>query len=106
LKVSALVSTYNSSAYLTGCLEDLIKQTLYQKGLLEIIVIDSGSEENEGEMVRLFQKQYTNIKYLRTENRESLYAAWSQGIQDAEGVYLCNANTDDRHDEEVKQCSR
>ena len=100
MKVSALVSTYNSSAYLTGCLEDLIKQTLFQKGLLEIVVIDSGSEENEGEMVRLFQKQYTNIKYLRTENRESLYAAWNQGIQDAEGVYLCNANTDDRHDED------
>ena len=100
MKVSALVSTYNSSAYLTGCLEDLIKQTLYQKGLLEIIVIDSGSEENEGEMVRLFQKQYTNIKYLRTENRESLYAAWNLGIQDAEGIYLCNANTDDRHDED------
>ena len=100
MKVSALVSTYNSSAYLTGCLEDLINQTLYQKGLLEIIVIDSGSEENEGEIVRLFQKQYTNIKYLRTENRESLYAAWNQGIQDAEGLYLCNANTDDRHDED------
>ena len=100
MKVSALVSTYNSSAYLAGCLEDLINQTLYQKNLLEIIVIDSGSEENEGEVVRLFQKQYTNIKYLRTENRKSLYEAWNQGIQDAEGLYLCNANTDDRHDEE------
>ena len=100
MKVSALVSTYNSSAYLTGCLEDLIKQTLYQKGLLEIIVIDSGSKENEGEMVRFFQKQYTNIKYLRTEKRESLYAAWNRGIQVADGLYLCNANTDDRHEED------
>ena len=100
MKVSALVSTYNSSAYLAGCLEDLIRQTLYQKGLLEIIVIDSGSKENEGEMVRLFQKKYINIKYLRTENRESLYAAWNLGIQAADGSYLCNANTDDRHEED------
>ena len=37
---------------------------------------------------------------MRTENRESLYEAWNQGIQDAKGLYLCNANTDDRHDEE------
>ena len=37
---------------------------------------------------------------MRTENRESLYAAWNLGIQDADGIYLCNANTDDRHDED------
>ena len=47
MKVSALVSTYNSSNFLPGCMDDLTAQTLFQKGELEIIVIDSGSKENE-----------------------------------------------------------
>ncbi|MGL5509063.1 MAG: glycosyltransferase, partial [Microcoleaceae cyanobacterium] len=46
IKVSAIVSTYNSEAFFAGCLEDLVNQTLYQTGELEIIIIDSNSKEN------------------------------------------------------------
>ncbi len=47
IKVSAIVSTYNSERFLRGCLDDLTTQTLYQKSELEIIVVNSGSEQNE-----------------------------------------------------------
>ena len=98
LKVSAIISTYNSANLIRGCLEDLLNQTLYQKGELEIVVIDSGSLENEREIVLEFQKEKTRIEYLRTEVRESIYQAWNRGIRMAKGRYLTNANTDDRHD--------
>ena len=78
-------------------MDDLTAQTLFQKGELEIIVIDSGSKENEEKIVRSFQCKHRNIHYLRTPKRESLYAAWNRGIEKANGIYLCNANTDDRH---------
>lgn len=95
--VSAIVSTYNAEAFIRGCLQDLVEQTLYQKGLLEIIVVDSGSQQNEGRIVRQFQACYPNIRYLRTPQRETIYAAWNRAIRMASGKYLTSANTDDRH---------
>jgi glycosyltransferase involved in cell wall biosynthesis len=80
-----------------GCLEDLVNQTLYEKGELEIIVVDSGSEQNERAVVREFQQKHRGIHYLRTERRETVYAAWNKGIKAASGRYITNANTDDRH---------
>jgi len=96
ITVSAIVSTYKSAEFIRGCLEDLVTQTLYQKGELEIIVIDSASPENEREIVLEFQQKYPRIIYQRTEARETLYQAWNRGIKQARGRYLTNANTDDR----------
>ncbi|MEG4278967.1 FkbM family methyltransferase [Microcoleus sp. MON1_C1] len=96
-KVSAIVSTYNSEKFIRGCLQDLVEQTLYKQGKLEIIVIDSGSQENEQSVVREFQAKYPNIVYDRSSERETLYAAWNRGIKMSRGAYMTNANTDDRH---------
>ncbi|HVR61020.1 MAG TPA: glycosyltransferase [Polyangia bacterium] len=94
--VTAIVSTYKAAGFLRGCLDDLLAQTLYSAGQLEIVVIDSGSPENEGELVRAAQAQHARIVYLRTE-RETIYGAWNRGVALARGRYLTNANTDDRH---------
>lgn len=93
--VSAIVSTYNAAAFIRGCIEDLERQTIADQ--LEIIVIDSASPQNEGELVRELQERYQNIRYLRTDQRETVYAAWNRAINMARGRYVTNANTDDRH---------
>lgn len=93
--VSVLVSTYNSEEYMRGLLDDLEAQTI--AGKTEIIIVDSGSQQNERAIVDAYQRQYPNIRYLRTEKRESVYMAWNRAIQMARGKYLTNANTDDRH---------
>lgn len=92
--VSALVSTYNSERFIRGCLEDLEAQTIAEK--VEIIVIDSASQQNERGIVEEFQKRYDNIVYIRTEQREGIYAAWNRGIRIARGKFITNTNTDDR----------
>ena len=97
VRVSAIVSTYNASDFIEGCLQDLIAQTLFKKGELEIIVIDSGSEENEKGIVQQYAQRFPNIMYMRTPNRETLYKSWNRGIKLASGDYITNANTDDRH---------
>ncbi|WP_293058476.1 glycosyltransferase [Okeania sp. SIO2B3] len=96
-QVSAIISTYNSEKFLRGCLEDLVNQTLYKKGKLEIIIIDSASEEKEGAIAQEWQTKYPQIIYQRTPERETIYAAWNRGIKIAKGNYITNANTDDRH---------
>ncbi|MDY7049133.1 MAG: glycosyltransferase [Microcystis panniformis WG22] len=97
IKVSVIVSTYKSAEFIRGCLEDLVTQTLYQKGEVEIIIIDSASPENEGDIIQEFQENYPNIIYQRTQERETLYCAWNRAIKLARGSYITNGNTDDRH---------
>jgi glycosyltransferase involved in cell wall biosynthesis/SAM-dependent methyltransferase len=95
-KVSAIVSTYNSEKFIRGRLENLVNQTLYTQSQLEIIVIDSNSEQNERSIVKEFQNKYPHIFYERTPERETIYAAWNHGIKRCYGEYVINANADDR----------
>jgi glycosyltransferase involved in cell wall biosynthesis len=93
--VSAIVSVYNCERFIKGCFEDLEDQTIANR--LEIIVINSGSQENEDHIIKSFQERYTNIVYIKTTERETIYRAWNRAIKISAGKYLTNANADDRH---------
>lgn len=94
--VSALVSTYASARFMASLLADLEAQTIADR--LEIVVIDSNSPQNEGEIVRAFQQRYANIVYLRTDQRENSHVSLNRAIGLARGKYVTLANTDDRHE--------
>ena len=94
-KITAIVSTYSAERFMRGCLEDLVGQTIFPQ--TEVIVVDAASPQNERSIVEQFQQRHSNIRYLRTDHREPLYAAWNRAIRLARGEYLTNANTDDRH---------
>jgi glycosyltransferase involved in cell wall biosynthesis len=93
-----MVSTFNAEDFIEGCLQDLVNQTIFAEGRMEILIIDSGSEQQECKIVEEFQKAHQSIIYFRTDERESLYKSWNRAIEKARGEYLTNANTDDRHD--------
>lgn len=100
IKVSAIVSTYNAEKFFRSRIENLLRQTIAEQ--MEIIVIDSGSTQNESKLIEQYLPRFgpesTNgarIKFLRTE-RETLYASWNRGVELSSGDYLTNANTDDR----------
>lgn len=93
-KVSAIVSTYCSEAFIEQCLNDLVGQTLAAE--LEIIVIDAASPQGEGEIVRRFQSRFPNIRYHRTPERIGVYAAWNMAVKMARGEYLITCSTNDR----------
>lgn len=100
-KVSAIVSVYKAEKFIEGCLKDLVNQTLFKKGQLEIVIINSGSPENEDVIINKFLNEFENIKYIKTKEREGVYTAWNRGIKASSGEYLTNANTDDRHHPEA-----
>lgn len=96
VRVSAIVSTYASQRFIRGCMEDLVGQTLFQQGAMEIIVIDACSPQDEQSIVAEFVARHANIRYVRTAEREPLYASWNRAARMARGRYMANANTDDR----------
>lgn len=68
---------------------------------LEIIVIDACSPQGEGAIVQEYMHIHPNIVYLRTDEREGIYASWNRGVRLARAPYVTNANTDDRHREDA-----
>ncbi len=92
MKVSAVVSCYNSEKFLRGRLEDLLGQTLYRQGELEIVVVNAGSKQGERYIIREFLGCITYIETLH----ETIYPSWNRGALIAKGDYLTNANADDR----------
>ena len=91
-RVTVAVSTYRGERLIRSCIEDLENQTIGSD--LEIIVIDSGSPEDERSIVEELQRTYTNIVYVRTEH-ETLYSSWNRALELAHGTYFANVNIDD-----------
>lgn len=92
--VSAIISLFKGEKFIRGRIEDLLAQTLGDK--VEIVIIDSNSPQNEKQIIEEYLPANPNIKYLRTDFTESMYAAWNRGISISSGKYVTNANADDR----------
>ena len=74
--VSAIISTYNSAKFIESRISNLLNQTLGED--LEIIVVVSGSTQEESKIVEKFLEKYNNIKLIITDKRESIYQAWNR----------------------------
>ena len=90
--ISIVISSCNSEEWLRVALDQLLNQSLIND--CEIIVIDSGSVQNEQSVCKEFSNSFRNLNYERTA-RETLYAAWTRGLSKARGQYFVNVNTDD-----------
>lgn len=90
--ISIAISTCNSAGYLRECLTQLLNQSVISD--CEIIVIDSGSDQDEASVCREFSSKFGSFIYERTP-RETLYAAWNRALEIATGDFFVNANTDD-----------
>lgn len=93
--VTAIVSTYNSEVFIRGCIEDIIRQSIFDN--IEIIIVNAASEQFESTIIREYLQKFNNIKYIHLDHNESIYASWNRAIKLAKGKYITNANTDDRH---------
>ena len=65
-KVSVIVPVYNVEKYLKKCLDSLINQTLKE---IEIIVVNDGSTDGSGEIIKQYKKQYPDkiVDFLMLE---------------------------------------
>ena len=64
-KISVIIPIYNASRYLSECLDSILNQT-YKN--LEIICVNDGSKDNSLEILKDYEKKYSNIKVISKEN--------------------------------------
>jgi GT2 family glycosyltransferase len=85
-KLSIVVLTCNRRALLRECLESLIRQA--DPGIpIEILVVDDGSTDGTGTLVRVFQEAHPHIRYLPQLHR-GIGAARNHGIVNATGALV------------------
>ena len=77
--VSIIVPVFNCESYLEKCLDSILNQT-YKN--LEIIVINDGSTDNSGRIIRKYADNNTNILPLDQKN-SGVSAARNRGIEKA-----------------------
>ena len=90
-KVSIIVPVYNVEKYLKRCIDSLINQTLKD---IEIIVVDDGSTDNSGQIIKKYQEKNSNIKYCKKENG-GLSDARNYGMKYAQSEYIAFLDSDD-----------
>ncbi|ABQ26524.1 glycosyltransferase family 2 protein [Geotalea uraniireducens] len=88
VSVSAVIPTYNGTRYLVDAVQSALTQT-YE--LLEIIVVDDGSEADIEKILAPF---FPKVKYVRQENAGPA-AARNHGISIAKGDLIALLDDDD-----------
>ena len=95
-RVSVIVSLYNASDKLGHFLKILAQQTLCDRKEVEVILIDSGSPDNEYQVCKqLFPQLNLPLVYARSQDRETIQSAWNRGITLSQSPYITCLGVDE-----------
>ncbi|MGP5202276.1 glycosyltransferase family 2 protein [Psychrobacter aquimaris] len=87
-KVSIIVTTYNSAAFIKNCINSLLNQTIDN---IEITVVDDASTDNTVEIL----KKHSSIKVIELNENRGTYHARNIGIQYSSGEFITFQDSDD-----------
>lgn len=91
VKISIIVSVFNTEKYLRECLNSLVNQTLKS---VEIICVDDGSTDNSPEILEEFKAKDKRIKVIHQENFGPSVAR-NNALKIAQGDYIGFVDSDD-----------
>lgn len=90
--VSVVICTLNRSHLLRKCLESLVNQNVVGK-LYEMIIVDNGSSDDTGAVVKEVTNQHEHFHYV-LEERLGLSHARNRGWKEASGQYVAYIDDD------------
>lgn len=94
-RVSIITSVFNGDEFIEGFMEDITHQTIFEQ--CELIIINANSPGiKEESIIFEYMKKFSNIIYVKLAEDPGLYSVWNLGIKLSRGIYLTNANVDDR----------
>jgi glycosyltransferase involved in cell wall biosynthesis len=87
-KVSVVIPTYNSAAYLPAAVDSALNQTVPPS---EVVVVDDGSTDETAEVLKPYRAR---VRYILQENKGPA-AARNRGIEAANGDLVAFLDADD-----------
>ena len=96
-KISVILPSLNVREYIEECIESVINQTLKD---IEIICVDSGSEDGTLEILNKYAETDSRVKVIHSDIK-SYGHQMNLGINEAKGEYIGIVETDDFIDKEM-----
>jgi O-antigen biosynthesis protein len=95
MKITALVSLFNSSRWLRNRIQNLLETDAYRRGELLIFMLNCQSHDVGDDAIAVQYAGVPRVHYEVYHEPCSVYAAWNYMIRRTITPYLTNANTDD-----------
>ena len=95
--ISVIIPVYNNEKYIARCLDSVLAQTYSE---WEAVVVNDGSTDNSGTIIRSYAEKDARIRYFEQKN-QGVSAARNLGIDQSHGEYILFLDGDDWLDENV-----
>ncbi len=95
--ITIVIPVFNGEKYIEKCLDSILKQTYPS---LEILIVNDGSTDDTGRIVKEYEVRYSNVRLITKENQGAAQAR-KTGIENAKGKYIGFVDADDWIDEEM-----
>ena len=92
MKVSVVMSVYNSEKYLKSAIESILAQTFSD---FELIIINDKSQDSSLAIMKSFQEQDPRVIILNNESNIGLTKSLNRGLSVAHGEYIARMDADD-----------
>lgn len=96
MKLSIIIPVYNLEEYISSTLDSLLRINFSRN--YEIIVVNDGSTDNTENIIKEYQKRYSQIKLITIRN-SGVSIARNIGIKNAVGDYITFVDGDDLVDQ-------
>ena len=93
MKVSVIITTYNSMRYLPDFIDSIFEQSYFNEHKItpDIFIVDNASTDGT---VKFIKDHYPTVYLLRNMNIISLSRTWNQAIRITQGEYILIMNPD------------
>ena len=100
MKVSFILPCYNVAPYIGRCLDSIEHQDMPQAEY-EVICVDDCSIDNTVDVIKEYQKRYSNIQLICHKENKTAGGARNTGMDAAKGEYIWFVDPDDAVAENV-----
>ena len=95
-KVTVIIPAYNAEAYIGRCLDSVLKQSFDD---FEILVVDDGSKDGTGDVVKEYAKNDKRVRYIKQKNI-GVAKTRNKAVKLAKGEFIAFMDNDDYIDED------
>ncbi|MFU6373810.1 glycosyltransferase family 2 protein [Metapseudomonas otitidis] len=89
--ISVILPVYNAAKYLRTAIQSILDQTLSD---FELIVINDGSTDSSGSIIKEFAELDPRVRVVERENRGLVYSL-NQGLELSRGTWIARMDADD-----------
>lgn len=90
--ISIIVPVYNSSEYLSRCVDSILKQTYSD---IELLLVDDCSTDNSFEVMQKYAEEDSRVRCFQTPKNSGPSTARNIGLDNAKGEWISFVDSDD-----------